>query len=106
MPGSHTISISLEEALGFIETSAAAADFRGRDNAERFEDWDEQFADTLIAESQFDDGSIHHVRSQLEALVLLKVLTAEGFTSHLLRDVDSDGVNSAMFAVLTTRPLY
>lgn len=104
MPEFHAILVSLDEAIQFVDTSSASAPYR--DQADRFEvDPEGPDAADLLAQPQFDNGSLHWVPSRLEALVLAKVLIAEGFDSHIVWDLAPDNDGKPLgFVVLTERP--
>lgn len=104
----HVISLTLDEALSLTDMAAASAGFRGPEQTGRFEVHDAPHLDInlVFSDPKFDNGSVLWVGDQrLSALVLAKVLRAEGFTAHVLWDMKPRGDGKPNgWVVLNSRP--
>ena len=104
-----TLTFSLDDVEPCWDQGHHAADFRDDSQRGRFEILgSDDSPEDLIADPAFNDGSMLWCNGYAEALILLKVHQAEGYTAHLLWDMAESDTNTGQpmgYVVLTARPL-
>jgi hypothetical protein len=101
----HTITISVDEMEGSALMTSSVAVLTRQDRSKRFRSYEGINAAATFRDPAFANGTMYWTACRLEALMLVKVLRAEGFQAHLLWDQHyKDHWVGNGHVALTTRP--